>query len=267
MSERGRGDAGSTVALEHVHETGWRRGLANMMRAEFAGWWRTKTWWVQSLIWTAITCGPLATIIFSDPEAGMEGPVLYSLFTMFGAIAIAIVMMEAVAQDRRQGTAEWVLSKPVSREAWVVAKFVPNAIGSIATIALIPGVVAFALFSVSGNAIEPVRFLGGLGVISLNLFFYVALALLIGVLTDRGGAVIGGTLGVAFGQQILTGVEAISGYLPWSLVGPTGSAEASVASAVMTGSTVGTSGALWSVSIATVIFIAVALWRFKRVEL
>ena len=32
--------------------TGWKRGLDNLLRAEFGRWFKTKMWWTQILIWT-----------------------------------------------------------------------------------------------------------------------------------------------------------------------------------------------------------------------
>jgi len=41
-------------AILPVHETGWRRGFANLLSKENGAWWRTRRWLVQTIIWVAI---------------------------------------------------------------------------------------------------------------------------------------------------------------------------------------------------------------------
>ena len=50
----------STTVLQPVKERGWRRGFANLLRKENGEWWRTRRWWLQSLLWLLIINGILA---------------------------------------------------------------------------------------------------------------------------------------------------------------------------------------------------------------
>ena len=38
-----------------ITQTGWSRGLANVLHGELYTWFATRRWWVQILIWAA--CG------------------------------------------------------------------------------------------------------------------------------------------------------------------------------------------------------------------
>ena len=51
-----------------VTEKGWRRGLNNLLDNEFAGWFKTKMWWIQCIIWVSVTGFMLAGVMFSAPD-------------------------------------------------------------------------------------------------------------------------------------------------------------------------------------------------------
>ena len=39
--------------MQLVDGTGWARGLTNVLNGELSRWFRTRTWWVQIIIWAA----------------------------------------------------------------------------------------------------------------------------------------------------------------------------------------------------------------------
>ena len=148
LRQTGRGGAAmsgssGTSGLERVSAGGWRSGLSNLMGAAFGSWWRTRTWVVQSLLWTAVINGSLAAFIWGDAPDDVTVFTLFGVMTMFAAIAVAILMQEAIVGEKRSGTAAWVLSKPVSRPAFVLSKLVPNAVGIVVTMLAIPSAVLF----------------------------------------------------------------------------------------------------------------------------
>ena len=57
----------NTQTLQPVTERGWRQGLANLMRKENDQWWRTRRWWVQSLLWLLVIYGTLAVGLWLVP--------------------------------------------------------------------------------------------------------------------------------------------------------------------------------------------------------
>ena len=138
------------AALQPLHESGWRGGLSNLMGVGFAAWWKTKEWWIQALLWTAVINGSLAAFIWGDAPDELDMFTLYGVMTMFAAIAVAILMQEAIVGEKRSGTAAWVLSKPASRPAFILSKLVPNAVGVIATMIAIPSVFLFLQITLAG---------------------------------------------------------------------------------------------------------------------
>ena len=262
------GSVAPAAALEPATERGWRRGLPNLLSAGHRAWWGTSTWWIQVLIWVAVTAIPLAALLFSDADSSVaEALTVFSIMAMFAAVAVSIIMQEEIVGEKKNGTAAWVLSKPVSRTAFVLAKLVPNAIGMLVTMVLVPGAVAYLLVAVAGEAVHPIGFLAGLGIIGLNVLFFLTLTLMLGTLFQSAAPVIGIALGFAFGQQLLLMLPVLPSFLPWALVAPIGDNTVSDASALMVGQPMPEPYAVVVAAVACVVFVLVAIRQFERTEL
>ncbi len=254
-----------------VAAQGWRGGLENLLRAEMGKWWRTSMWWIQALIWTAAVNGPLMGVLWAEDGGDVNtGILLYCLFTgLFPTIAIAIILQDALVGEKQSGTAAWVLSKPVSRAAFVLSKLFANMSGTLATMVLLPGLVAYIQLSLAGDAwLNPVRFTGGMGVLWLHMLFYITLTLMLGAIFNHGAAVIGIPLALAFGQQMLIGMlPFLASVLPWNVVMPLNDGLPSIASTVILGEAHPNLMPFYVMCAAIVVFTAVCLWRFERQEL
>ena len=255
------------AGLERVTERGWRSGMSILMGAAFGSWWRTSSWVVQSLLWTAVINGSLAAVIWGESLDDMTVFTLYGVMTMFAAIAVTIVMQEAIVGEKKSGTAAWVLSKPASRHAFMISKLVPNAIGILATMLVIPSAVLLAQLFLADVDVSVARFALGASIAALNLLFYLTLTLMLGTLFNSAGPVIAIPLAFAFGQQLLVSVPGLGSLLPWALVVPTAGSEESVIGAVIAGQPVPAPVAIAFTGAACVVFTAVAFWKFSRTEL
>jgi ABC-2 type transport system permease protein len=255
------------VGLQALDQRGWRAGLSTLMSAGFGAWWRTKDWWTQALLWTFVVNGSVAVAVWGDAPEGMTVFTLYGVMTMFAAIAVAILMQEAIVGEKRNGTAAWVLSKPASREAFMLSKLVPNAVGVIATMIVIPSIFLLLQITLAGIETSVPLFALGLLIPALNLMFYLTLTLMLGTLFDSAGPVIAIPLAFAFGQQLITSIPGLGPLLPWALIVPTGDSDTSVTGAIMTGQPVDAPGAIVVTSVACVVFIVVAFWKWQRTEL
>lgn len=258
---------GATAALQPLHEHGWRAGLAPLMRAGFGSWWRTREWWTQALLWTVVLNGSVAVAVWGDAPDDLDVFTLYGVMTMFAAIAVAILMQEAIVGEKRSGTAAWVLSKPASREAFMLSKLVPNAVGVVVTMIAIPSAVLLLQTTLAGIEVSVPLFALGALVAALNLLFYLTLTLMLGTLFDSAGPVIAIPLAFAFGQQLIAGIPGLGSVLPWALVVATGEDGISVAGAVITGQPVTAPGAVILTAVACAAFTVVAFWKWKRTEL
>jgi ABC-2 type transport system permease protein len=253
--------------LEKIIETGWRSGLANLMGVAFGSWWRTREWLIQALIWTAVINGSLAAVIWGPTPEDVSVFSLYGVMTMFAAIAVIIIMQEAIVGEKKNGTAAWVLSKPVSRTAFVLSKLVPNAVGVFATMIVIPSSLLYIQFLISGLHVSMGLFALGALIATLNLMFYLTLTLMLGAHFDSGGPVIGISLAFAFGQQLISGIPILKSLLPWSLLVPVGDSDTSVIGAVITGQPLESISALVFTGTACLLFSVIAFWKFSHTEL
>lgn len=260
-----------------VMETGagWTRGLRNLMRGELGSWFATRMWLVQILIW-AVTVNLiyLATAL-SAKDSGIDAMMIFHIFMgLAGPVGVTIVMQNAVIGEKRSGTAAWILSKPVSRSAFILSKLAANAFGIGVTMVLAQGVIAYVITGlVVGDWLLVGAFLAALGAHFANILFFLTLTLLLGVLFEHPAPVIGIPLGFLFAQNLLGPKlaelrPALADILPWTLAVPiTGSGRTlSVSMALMAGQPTPLT-ALWVALGASALFVVISLLVFRRQEL
>jgi ABC-2 type transport system permease protein len=260
----------SAFAMDSTH--GWRRGLGNLLENGLAAWWKTRMWWVQCLIWLGLMGFMLGAILFGAPDAPPSGEVavLYSIFAgLFPAVGVIIIMQGAVVGEKRDGTAAWILSKPATRPAFVLAKVVADGLGVLAIMVVLPGCLAYALEAIATQSPwHPLAFLAALGVVYLFDFFFLSLTTMLGAFFSHRGPVIGIALGLLFLQQQLIGLLPFLRYLlPWNLVIPIGQQVDAVVPCLLTGSGNYSYILILAVALESLLFIAIAVWRFNREEL
>jgi ABC-2 type transport system permease protein len=251
--------------------SGWTRGLPNLLSAELGRWFGTRRWWTQILIWAACVNLAVAGTAFSEnsPPAPELAMVFSILMGIAAPIGVAIIMQGALVGEKRSGTAAWVLSKPASRSSFLVAKLAASVLGITLTIVLAQGTIAYLIiWASSGTALPPLQFLGALGVEMLNLFFYIALGLMLGALFAHPAPVVAIPLAFLFSQQFVLGlVPELIKVLPWFLViPPNNSNTPSITMAVMTGSQPMTYLPVATTLAASALFVIVALWAFQQQE-
>lgn len=241
----------------------WRKGFINVFRAESGKWWETRHWWVQTLIWMVILNGLLAIVVWGGESedivaAGVE--IFMPVSQVFGAIGISIMMQGIIVGEKQLGTAAWVLSKPVSRSAFVLAKAVATLVAALVIIVLIQAAVAFLQISAASGSLLPlVPFLAGVGMVALQMLFYLTLTLMLGTFFSTRGPVIG----IAIAMII---IQAIQGLLPPWLLAILPNAMVAIAPLVVMGDPAPSVAAIIAVPIWSLVFTAVAVWRFQREE-
>ena len=265
----------SAQSLQPVGERGWRQGLANLMRKENDQWWRTRRWWIQSLLWLLVINGSLAVGLWLvpvvEPDLKLDTALAYEFFVQmmawFPMFAVIVIAQGAIISEKQSGTAAWVLSAPISRESFILSKLFANALGFFVTIIALQGTVAYIQLSLYGGMLLPVGpHLAVLGLFSFYLLFYLALTLMLGSFFDTRGPVLGIAIGVAIAS--MRGIGSLfSGYAPW-LTQILPEALPIQAHAVATEKAL---PADWTVSVIlgsaySILFVALAIRRFKREE-
>jgi hypothetical protein len=58
----------TNLRLQTTNEWGALRGLPNLFSKENGAWWRTRRWWLNTLLWTGLLCGLTTFILFGPQE-------------------------------------------------------------------------------------------------------------------------------------------------------------------------------------------------------
>ena len=257
-------------------------GFGNMFAKELGDWFGPRRWPLQALLWISILDGFLTFSLFLVPvlvrnapqTPGQPVPVLPDLLTLglqtffplaglAGAVAMIVLGQDAILGERQAGTAAWILSKPVARPAFVLAKLAADLIGGAVFILALPGLVAYGeLWAAVGHPVAALPFVAGLGLLELVYLFYLTLCLMLGTLFTQRGALLGIAVGLLLGAGLVGAlVSQVEQVIP-DMLPRVGSILA--AGAPLPGTAVlpilATAG--WSL-----VFLGVALWRFGRLEL
>jgi ABC-type transport system involved in multi-copper enzyme maturation permease subunit len=259
-------------SLQLVNEPKWRSGFVNFLRKENGMWWGTSKWWVQSLLWFFVFNGFVILLLWivptMEPSSAQTPPEILSAFLPFsgalGTIGVMILMQSAIVGEKKSGTAEWIMSNPVSRISFILSKFVANAFCILTILIVLQGLIVYLQFSLhSADFLRPVPFITALSLNSLHMLFYLTLSLMLGAFFNSRGPVIGISFAVLVGQDILS--QLLEPKFPWlPQIMPARLVE--MAPPVILGQPIPSNIPILTVSAMSVAFIVVAIWRFSREE-
>lgn len=285
-------------ALKPLDNYGWSAGFRNMLRKENSKWWNLKSLAIQLVIWLVIVNGTVAFYLFVLPPmfqsaaailqannttseqarqlaaSGLsdmtpEKIVNMGLQDLFGLAGLAVLLgaiiltHDSILKERESGTAAWLLSKPMSRKAFVLSKLLANSFGMVTIVILAQGVIAYFQCSiVLGSPLAVMPFLAALGVMALNVVFYLVMAIALGAFSSSRGVALGvpiifsliGGLALALEPQL-------SHFMPWTL--------GDIALAISQGSSMSSIDVLPVIATAIwiLLFAAGAILRFEQIEL
>jgi ABC-2 type transport system permease protein len=251
-----------------VRESARLGGFGNILRKELGQWWGTRTWLVQTLIWVLILNGISTIVALTEaiPPAELLQEVVQTFLPMSVAvigIGTVIAVQGAIVGEKQLGTAAWVMSKPASRAAFILAKVLAYAIGYGITAILIPSTIFFITMQMLIPVSLPLLpFLAGVAVVVLGQLFYLSLTLMLGTFFNSRGPIAG--IGIAF---IMTGLL-LKSFIPFPVLIVTPWPLPDVAAGLALGTGL---PSIWPVPVlATVFWVVVmtslALWRFGREE-
>lgn len=263
--------------LELVEESGWQRGLRNLLQGEFSAWFKSSRWWKQIIIWFSIINLMMVIMIYVGGEAAKDGEsvpsplFMYGIFGgMFVAFGVMILMQRVVVGEKQAGTAAWVLSKPVARTAFVVSRLVGNSFAILLTAVVVPGVIFYITLGTISDLgwLPPMGFAAGIAMVMIHTFFWITLVLMMGTLFESSGGVISVPIALFFilwmGGGMIPGLEYVSPLL--LIFSPDPDTINSLSFSIMVGEPVFSWLPLISTVVLSVIFITVAIRRFNRQE-
>lgn len=279
----------SNNILIPVKDRGILNGFCNLFANENHHWWGTWQWVIQILIWMVIINGMLAMVVLAAPKieaaqnrmevneaeaaaalSALAETALRVFFIFSGlapAVGVVVLGQDAIIQERQLGTVAWVLSKPVSRVSFLLSKISADALGVLATMVLAQGLVAYFIYRVGiGECLDIPGFIAGLGCIYLLLMFYLALTLMLGAIFRSRGPVIGISMVLIFGNQLVGLAPILAQIMPWNLVMDLAPQQPALAVLLAQGQPLPSISPIIGTTVLTVVFIAVALWKFGREE-
>ncbi len=273
----------ANLDFQEVNEWGGLRGFTNLFRKDSKAWWGTHRWWINALLWTVLLCGMTAIMLFASNDevnnateaeiAQAGGLIAYILlmglntFFEFGvpvlAIGTIILVQGLIIGEKQNGVAEWLLSKPVTRRAYIIAKVAANALGMFAILVGLPSVVAYGMLSLYMGALFPLApFLSAVGIMTIHTFFYLTLTLMLGTIFNNRGPILGIALGFLLGGGLLGNLfEPIIYVTPLML--PNIALLTASAQAIPNGLGI---APLVATALLSMVFILVALAKFEKKE-
>jgi ABC-2 type transport system permease protein len=297
------------IELEASDDYSGTAGFRNMMRKENARWWSLKSLAFQLGIWLVVLNALVAILLFivpaidnsvasqqaanasvidnsvasqqaanasaiADARMQVANSGMGMFFQLAGfAVFIGAVIFghDALLKERESGTAAWLLSKPISRKAFVLSKVSAVVIGVLGIILSAQGAITYAMCSLElGSPMPVLPFLAGMGVLCLGVLFYLALAMALGAFTTSRGLTLGLPLIIGITGGFFLGIfQALGtfkelGYLvPWNLT--------SYASAIATSASL-EADKYWpwpvlATAVWVLLFLGAALAKFERTEL
>ena len=273
----------ANLDLQKVNEWEGLRGFSNLFSKENGAWWGTRRWWINALLWTVLLVGLTAIMLFAPNEEANEATVAeitqaggldayilligLTVFFEFGvpilAIGTVILAQDLIIGEKQSGVAEWLLSKPLTRRAYVLAKVTANVPPLLVLLVGLPSILVYGTLSLRIGALFPmVPFLSAVGTMTLHTIFYLTLTLMLGTIFNNRAPILGIALASVLGGGLLGGfIRPLFYVTPWMLpklawltaTGQAISPDMAIASLIAT--------ALWSV-----MFIFVALAKFEKME-
>jgi ABC-2 type transport system permease protein len=191
------------LAFQSVRDQGWLSGLGTLLRKEIHGFWGTRTCWVQLGAWTFLIQGLLLNAL-ARAHHGAPGTEFISVgMGTFGALGMIVITHNAIVGERQSGTAAWIMSKPVSRSAYILAKFLGALTGTLTVVVAVEGTVAYAALTAAGHSPAALTYLRAMAAVAIYLLFFAALSLCLGTLfTSRGPVLAIPLLAVLAGQLL-----------------------------------------------------------------
>jgi ABC-2 type transport system permease protein len=264
--------ATANSTLSRVVERGWRRGFGNLFRNENNLRWGQRRWLAPAITWIAILNGFVLLVALANARDGSMSPAAIAsdcaqVFVSIGALAtgigVVVGVQGSIVREKQLGTAAWVLSKPVSRRAFILAKFLSHGCSFPSLSLILPTVVYYAQSLILWRQLPAaLPFWSAWLLVALHLLFYLALTLMLGTFYNARGPVSGVSLGFLFSGLILPNIlpQWITLIFPWPF--------AELARALVAGKSI---PSVWPIPVMatiiwTILFVLIALWRFEHEE-
>lgn len=176
----------------------------------------------------------------------------------FGFLLAVLLTMGAIAQEKDKGTAAMILVKPLSRGAFIVAKFLGLA-AMFAIALVIAGTAAYYYTLLLFEAMDILHWLAMNVLLFVYILVYVAITMLCSTLTKSSVAAGGIALVILIFSGLIGSIPGIGKYMPGELI--------SWGTRLMVGDTT-SSWIAFGISVGLIVIPLMAAWLiFRRQEL
>ncbi len=191
-------------------------GLSNLWEREKQLWWSRWNWLKPALIGLVLVNGLYAMVAFIPKTAqnlqgldplSFELTMLMVFIILFAGASTVILMQGKIAGERQSGTAAWIMSKPVTRRAFLLSKYAVLP-GMLLSLVLLPFLVAIIETSAATRQMPSVLgLIGLLSVLCSVVVFFCSLTLMLGTFFKSRTPVISiGLLTVVGTTQLVAGL-------------------------------------------------------------
>jgi ABC-2 type transport system permease protein len=211
-------------------------GLGSMLRKELLEQWRTRRMLVVAVVFTALGIGsPLLArytpelvkalagdqfqIVLPPPTAADAVSQFGKNLGQAGVLTAILLAMGSVAVEKERGTAALLLTKPVSRGAFLLAKLL--AIGATLFVGLLLAAIGGYYYTlILFESLPPLGWAAMAGMLLLSLVAYASLTFLGSVLSRSSLAAAAIGIGAMIVLAILSALPSIGPFTPGGLDAP-----------------------------------------------
>lgn len=205
----------ATYRAPAIPRTGAMLGFGNMLKKEMRDWFSTRRWLIVGGVSTGIivlfeliaylttkdlTPEQAAQLQNTPPPTQMPIMLLGSMLV----VAAIIVTMGEVVEEKKSGTAAWIMSKPASRIGFILSKWIASVVGVLLLTLVIPGVVGVALgVALTGESINVGNYAAAFGLLAIYYTVFVSISILLGTFMPVERAVSAGGSGLFLAMSLL----------------------------------------------------------------
>lgn len=211
-------------------------GLGQMLRKELLEQWRTRRMLVVAIVFAALGIGsPLLArytpelvkalagdqfqIVVPPPTAADAVSQFLKNLGQAGVLTAILLAMGSVAVEKERGTAALLLTKPLSRGAFLLAKLLAVAVTLLVGL-VAAGIGGYYYTAILFESLPPLGWAAMTGLLLLSLVAYAALTFFGSVLARSSLAAAGIGIGALVVLAILSALPSIGPYTPGGLTTP-----------------------------------------------
>ncbi len=248
----------------------WNQGFTNLFYTELSRWFEGKGFLTRLLLWCGFSNGMAVLIWLQAPNVGSEAILVFGIFAgLTSSIGITIIMQETIVGEIKSGAASWILSKPITRESYILAKWIGNSIGSTISMIIAPTCVFYILFFLfTGEILNLEMFSAAVAVLSLNMLFFLSFTLMMGSFQRNSSLVIGVPIGFYLLQQILVNFSSfLVDIVPWGLTNPLSDGTPSIVVSFILGIQPFSTLPILVTALYIIILVLLTIWIMKKQEI